>query len=122
MNNSDNNFSTTIWNWLKYFCRLVIPTNPDFISLYFRDKITWPKLNSLQIGELLEKEMTEINSEYLTDSFLTETGTSEYSIEDNESFWNSLMEEIRPNQKINEEKFHSSIVNYCKAQVSQRYY
>ena len=63
--------------------------------------------------------MTEINSEYLTDSFLTETGTSEYSIEENESFWNSLMEEIRPDQKRTADKFHSSVVNYCKAQVSQ---
>lgn len=115
--------ATYIWNWIKYICKFILPENPDFMKLFYTGRITWPKLNINQIENLIEEELQPINRSELTfiDDFNEEANIfeSEYSIKEHESFWRSLMNEIKPKTDANiTKKENISIINYCKAQVN----
>lgn len=115
----NNNLSSVIWNWLKYICNIILPKNPDFMKIYFHNKITWPKLNLLQIEELLDKEMNVLDSNNESiDSFITDSiYESEYSIEENENFWKSIMNELKITKNDNKNQLNRSIINYCKSTI-----
>lgn len=105
---------TYIWNCIKYICKIILPGNPDFMKLFYHGRITWNKLNVSQIGNLIEEELQPINNSELVfiDDFNSESNIFEnaYTVSENENFWKSLFDEIRPRATENEDHHKSSLM------------